>query len=189
MAKQEKRVARKDYPADGIARGDTYYFAQIKTGARSSQTIRSKTPIPESRLTTSPFKSGWLAAQEDWEASDKGGDAIRAASEAIRALGEEAESAYENLPENFQNGQTGELLQARSEKATEVADELDNLADRMDETEAPDEVEEPDPDDDGEVDEAAQSAWDEYETALEEYQSEVDAIIDEVDGQLGDMPE
>jgi len=53
MAKTFHRKAAKDYPNEGISKGDMYWYAKIKTGQRSSRVIRSLTPIPMS-------KRGWM---------------------------------------------------------------------------------------------------------------------------------
>lgn len=189
MAKQEQRTARKDYPDAGIRKGDTYYFAQIKTGQRSSKTIRSLKPIPQSQLTTSPFKSSWYGVQEAWEESGKDGEAMREAATAIRELGEEAQSGFDNMPEGLQQGETGQMLENRANESERIATELEELADRFDELEEPDEVEQPEEGDDGMVDTVAQGLWEEYEAALEEYESDKEGIIDEADGLIGEMPE
>ena len=183
MARQQQRTAAKDYPDHGITKGDQYWFAQIKTGPRSSKIIRSLSRIPESQMTTSPFKSGWYAMQEAWDASDKDGEAICAAAEAIRELGEEARGSFDNMPEGLQQGDTGQMLEARADNCESFADSLDSLVDEWD---ALDEPSEPHyPDDEPE----AEAEREEYEEELETYESECERIRDEADGHIGDMPE
>lgn len=186
MARQEKRTARKDYPDQGIKAGDTYYFAQIKTGPRSSRTIRSLKPIPQSQLTSSPFKSGWFAMQEAWDASDKWIDDLESAIEAIQQLGEEASESFENMPEGLQQGDTGQMLEARRDACEEAVSALEEIKYRLEELEVPEEPESPDTED---GDEAYEIAMDEYKDACDDYTSELETAVEEADGIIGDMPE
>jgi len=194
MAKVEVRKARKDYPREGIKAGDTYYYTKLKL-QRGGMVKRSKTPFKPSQLTNSPFKSGWLAVQEDWEESDKGGEAIRAAAEALTSLGEEARSSFGNMPEGLQQGDTGQQLEARADACENAASELESLADEFKALEEPDEEPvEPldDLDDDLENDEAREtydSDMEQWQAAKDEYESEVERIADEADSLIGDMPE
>ena len=177
MARVHYRKARKDYPDHGIKAGDMYYTAKIKTGPRSSRTIRQLAPIKQSQLTTSAFKSGWYAAQEALDGAFSIDDA-RSVAEEIRALGEEAETAFENMPEGFQQADTGQLLEARRDAAYECADAIETACDDWESAEEP---QEPDYDDD--------EAVEEYEDALQEFeQVEADAM-DAIRDAVGDMPE
>lgn len=197
MPRVEKRVARKDYAREGIKAGDTYYYTKIKL-QRGGMVMRSLTPFKPSQLTQSPFKSGWLAMQEAWEASDKDGAAITEAAEAIRSLGEEARGSFDNMPEGLQQGDTGQMLEARADACDEKADELDGYASEWDDLDDPDDgYEEPveplgDLDSD-EENEAAKEVYDsmveEHEQAVAEYESEKERLTEAADGLIGDMPE
>jgi len=191
MARVIKRKARKDYPANGIAKGDDYFFCQIKTGPRSSRVMRSKTPFKQSQLTTSPFKSGFLAAQEEWDGSDKQPDDMRAAGEAIREIGQECQGSFDNMPEGLQQGETGQLLENRASECERIADELDGFADEFEGLEEPVEPDDV-PDLDGDNADAiteAQEEHDEYQLALAEYDEAEMALIASADEAIGDMPE
>lgn len=201
MPKVEKRVARKDYPQNGIKKGDTYYFTALKL-QRGGQIKRSLTPFKPSQLTNSPFKSGWLAAQEEWDASDKSADDMDSAASAIREIGEEARGSFENMPEGLQQGETGQMLEARADACDEAADGLESLKDELEalddieEFDLP-EVSEPDPaEDDSEAYQQAQDAFDEYteakeahESEVENRESEIERIASEADDLIGNMPE
>ena len=201
MAKVEVRKARKDYPREGIKAGETYYYTKLKL-QRGGQVKRSKAPFKPSQLTNSPFKSGFLAAGEDWEASDKDAEAIRAAGEAIRDVGSEAQGSFDNMPEGLQQGDTGQQLENRANECERIADELDSLADEMEgldvpEEDGPEEPVEPLGDlDSDEENEAAQTAYEEaqnefeeWETAKSEYESEIERIQGEAGDLIGEMPE
>lgn len=190
MARQKQQVARKDYPDQGIKKGDTYWFASVKTG-RGGITIRSLTRIPESRLTTSTFKSAWFSVQEEWESSDKMADDIRTASEALAGLEEETRGSFGNMPERLQEGETGQMLNARAEACENAVSELDRLADELEGLDdLPDEPVEPL--DDLENDEARETYDNDMEMwqqVKDEGEADKDRIRDEVDALIGDMPE
>lgn len=195
MPKVEKRVARKAYEREGIKPGDTYYYTKIKL-QRGGLVMRSLTPFKQSQLTQSPFKSGWLAMQEAWEESDKGADAIQEAANAIRSLGEDAQGAFDNMPEGLQQGDTGQMLEARATACNEAADTLDGLSSEMADLDMPEDFDEEEPPEDDPDDDDGDSTYggweerrDEHETAVSEYESEIERITDEADGLIGDMPE
>lgn len=198
MARIHHRKARKDYPAHGIVKGDMYYTAKIKTGPRSSRVLRSKTPLRQSQMTTSPFKSGYFAMQEAWE-DDKTPDqeTIRAAGETCRELAEAANESYENMPESLQEGDTGQMLYERAEQCESKADDLEQLADEyegLEEPTEPESMDEPEGDEDSNPEAWAKfeewmSEQDDYQTALSEYSDEQERIIAEAADLIGDMPE
>ena len=186
MPKVEKRVARKDYPESGIAKGDTYYFTKMKTGPRSSRTMRSKTPFKASQLTSSAFKSAYLAAQEAWDDGDKDADAMRSAAEAIREAGQEAQNAFDNMPEGLQQGDTGQMLEERANYCESAADSLEGLADELDGLEEP---EEPEGYDEDIAPEDKSDEWIEYEESRDDFIDARERIMSEADELIGDMPE
>lgn len=207
MPRVEKRTARKDYPKSGIKKGDVYYYTKLKL-QRGGIEKRSLTPFKPSQLTNSPFKGGFYAAQEGWEASEKSAEDIRAAAEAIRDLGTEAQGSFDNMPEGLQQGDTGQTLEARATACEEKADELEGLADELEGLEDPsegwEEPEEPiepldDLDDEDEY-EALKATYEElcddratliaeHEEAVSEYESEIERIQGEADDLINDMPE
>jgi uncharacterized protein YukE len=131
MAKAVLKKAAKDYPESGINKGDNYYFAQIKTGPRSSRTIRSRNPIPRSQLTTSSFKSQLYDIEDTAfyavsEASD-----LRDIAERVRELGQEAQESLDNMPEGLQQGDTGQLLEERVNAMDGWADDIESTADEL----------------------------------------------------------
>ena len=168
MAKIEERTARKDYPANGIKKGDRYFFVAVKTGPRSSRTIRSLTRPKRWELTGSEFYS------ELWQIEDEGFDGIEDASalkdvaERIRELGEAQQEKFDNMPEGLQQGDTGQMLEQRAENCSSWADDIENTADELES-----ELEEFD---------AAIEPWKEHQIALKGWE---DADEDE----RGDEPE
>lgn len=207
MPRVHVRKAAKDYPREGIKKGDTYFYTKLKL-QRGGIEKRSLKPFKPSELTTSPFKGGYLAVQEGWDASEKTVDDLRAAAEAIRDLGTEAQGSFDNMPEGLQQGDTGQMLEARASACEEKAGELDSLADELEGLEDPaddwTEPEEPvEPLDDlensdeyealkatyDELVEARDTLISEHDEAVSEYESEVERITSEADGLTSDMPE
>ncbi len=198
MAKIFHRKARKDYPDQGIEKGDMYYTAKIKTGPRSSRVLRSKTPLRPSQMTTSPFKSGYHAMMEAWEADKEPDEStIRDAAEACRELAEAASESYENMPEGLQQGDTGQMLETRRDECESKADDLEGFADEYESLEVPEEpdaMDEPTGDENSnpagwEAYEEWQSLHDDYQTLLAEYDEEKQRITAEAGDLIGDMPE
>lgn len=183
MPRVEKRVARKDYPNQGISKGDTYYYTKIKQ-QRGGIELRSLKPFKPSQLTTSPFKGAWLGMIEDWEASDKDADAMRAAKDAADSIADEERGKFDNLPQGLQESETGEKLDARATAAEELSSELDNLIDELEGLEEPVE-----PLGDLETDEENESAQTDYEEAMSEYESEKERIVGEADDLIQNMPD
>lgn len=153
MARAMQRKAAKDYPQHGIKKGDTYWFAQIKTGPRSSRTLRQIAPFKRSQLTTSDYQ-GQLY---DWE-DDKGNlgemDGAQDLADRIRALGEEQQEKLDNMPEGLQSGSSGELLQERADACAQAAEEIEEVISDWESSQ------DPDNEDDTDEDEFVSRIWD-----------------------------
>lgn len=174
MARPEHRKAAKDYPEHGIAKGDQYWFVQIKTGPRSSRTLRQKTPFRRSQLTSSDY----LAQLYDWEdAKSDISDMSEAEglAETIRELGREQQDKYDNMPEGLQQGDTGQMIEARATACETAADEIDTIISEW---------------------EDARSTWEDeiaqYKLDLEAYREQerkIEAEEDRSEDEGGDEPE
>lgn len=146
MPRVHRRTARKDYPANGIVRGDVYYTWKF----RNCPVSRSLTaPLPE-QLTRSAFQQEWIPLNREVANFNGSADELKELAERARTLGEEQEERRGNMPDSLQNSPTAELLSERGCECEELADELDGLAGRLEEPEG----EEPD----GIVDEVQQAA-------------------------------
>ncbi len=131
MAKIQERKAAKDYPANGIKKGDTYFFVAIKTGPRSSRTIRSLVRPKRYELTTSAFKGAlWRIEDEGFNEIDDP-EGLRGVAEEIRDLGGEQQESFDNMPEGLQQGDTGQLLEERATGCEEWADAIEQAADDL----------------------------------------------------------
>lgn len=131
MARVHHRKAAKDYPAQGIAKGDMYYYAKIKTGPRSSRELRSKTPFKRSQLTVSEFKATLFDIEDDLAAITSIDD-IPDIAERLRSLAQDQEERLENMPEGLREGDTGQMLTERKDACETAADELDDIHSRGD---------------------------------------------------------
>ena len=64
MPRVHTQKARKDYPKEGIKKGDMYYKWSIKTGPASGINYRSLTLPKPSQLTGSSFMQEYYSIQE-----------------------------------------------------------------------------------------------------------------------------
>ena len=132
MARVYKRKARKDYPKDGIKKGDEYYIVSLKTGPRSSRTLRSLRPFRRSQLTTSEYLSTLYDIEDDLQSFTL----VEELSDIVdrwRPLAEETQGKFDNMPEGLQQSETGQLLEERIQSCENAADELESLLDDWDE--------------------------------------------------------
>jgi hypothetical protein len=205
MPRVTQRKARKDYPIEGIKKGDLYFYTALKL-QRGGIVKRSLTPFKQSQLTNSPFKSGWYSTQEAWDASDRNSGDMTETAEAFREIGAECQNSFDSMPEGLQQGDTGQLLGNRAEESERIADELDELATEFDALEEPDQPNETfDPSQyDADVaemegEEAAEfllereTEYDElmsdYQGLFDEFESEQERLRGEADDLAGEMPE
>ena len=124
MPRVHRRVAAKDYPGDGIAKGQTYWTWRMRT-ARSGITRRSATPPKPEQLTTSEYAQTWLPLNREVGAFAGEPDDLEELIERARALGEEQHERLENMPEGLQTGPAGELLSERASECEALADALE----------------------------------------------------------------
>jgi hypothetical protein len=134
MARVHHRKARKDYPEKGIKKGDMYYFAQIKTGPRSSRTIRQLEPIKQSQLTSSDFLSQLYGIEEGFDEivhDESAVEALNDAATTLRDLGQEQQDKFDNMPDGLQQGDTGQMLEERANNCEQWADEIEQIASNL----------------------------------------------------------
>lgn len=128
MARPVQRKANKDYPQNGIKKGDTYWYVKIKQ-QRGGIVKRSLTPFKRSQLTTSDF----LGQLYDWQdelgnLSDM--DSAQGLADTIRELGEEQQGKFDNMPEGLQQGDTGQMVEARAQACEAAAGEIEEIISR-----------------------------------------------------------
>lgn len=129
MPRVTKRKARKDYPNNGIKKGDEYYYWKIKL-AYGGIVNRSKTyPTP------SQLNHGFAGLVGEIENSLQAADdaeGLRTVAEEIRELGQEQQEKFDNMPEGLQQGDTGQLLEERAQQCEEWADTIISACDEYD---------------------------------------------------------
>jgi hypothetical protein len=130
MPKVVQRRAAKDYPNNGIKKGDQYFYWKIKTGPASGIVRRSLTrPTPSQLNTGFAGEVGELEVSLD-AAEDVEG--VRSVIEEIRTLGEEQQGKFDNMPEGLQQGDTGQLLEERASQCEEWASAIESACDEYD---------------------------------------------------------
>jgi hypothetical protein len=126
MPRVRTQRANKDYKAEGIKKGQTYYKWQFRYGP----VIRSATYPRPSQLTQSEYLSQAYSLEEqvgDLDTSDPENvaDELQNVADEIRSLGEEQQGKRDNMPDQLQDSETGELLQSRADACDTLADELE----------------------------------------------------------------
>lgn len=152
MSRKVRHVKRalKDYPENGISKGQGYYWWYAPRSSRKvrARKVRSRTPPRRSQLTSSEFLS------DIWEAEDRLGEAavgvnsqeslkdfaeeLEYVASDLRTLAQEQEDKLGNLPDSLQESETGTLLRDRQENCERIADELDQLASELQSSDAGD---------------------------------------------------
>lgn len=178
------KKAQKDYPEHDIKKGESYWWWKFRFGGKHF----SKTAPKASQLTQSGFLQTLYGIQERIEEVDTNEDLdsflsdIRSELESLR---DECQSSLDNMPDHLQeSSSSGELLTNRIEALDSFIDELDGINTDLgaDEDSIRADVEEENPKDDGEDEEAYKARIDElFETALEEETDEKkQEIIEEI---------
>lgn len=131
------KKARRDYEENNIKKGDSYYHWSFRHGGIR----RSKTYPKPSQLTQSEFLSAMYDLQEQLheatttfsKASGIKSDfddfisSLQEIAEGVREQGEECSSRRDNMPEQLQDSDSGQLLESRSEQCEEIANELETF--------------------------------------------------------------
>lgn len=131
MARVYHRKAMKDYPQYKIAKGEMYYYTKIKTGPRSSKTMRSKTPFKPSQLTSSDFLQRLYSVDEMLGEGFADKEALVSTLEdaisQLEELRDEQQEKLDNMPDGLRDGDTGNLLQERYDALDSYISELEDV--------------------------------------------------------------
>lgn len=116
--------ARKDYPEDGISKGDTYYWWKFNfTKIR----IKSKTYPKRSQLTRSPYLSSAYSIDDNIQALEDP-EGLSGITDEIEGLKDEAQEALDNMPEHLQEtSESGQTLQQYVDDLDGWYQELDTI--------------------------------------------------------------
>lgn len=136
------KKARKAKPKHGIKVGDSYFWWKTRMKGMKAGTMHySKTRPRPSQLTMSEYFGTAYAIQENIEDACENvetkedvqmlAETFRESAEQVRELGEQQEEKFNNMPEGLQQGDTGQLLEQRSQQCQTVADELEAAGDSL----------------------------------------------------------
>ena len=122
------KKAQKDYPEQGIKKGESYYWWKFRFGGKHY----SKTMPKRSQLTQSSFL-GQVWEVED-EMSSYSPDELSSVDsdladfkERLQEAADESQNSLDNMPEGLQQGDTGEMLQNRVDEIESMISELDSI--------------------------------------------------------------
>lgn len=128
MARIEQRTARKDYPAQGIKRGDVYF--KWTMGFRGP-VMRSKTRPTRAQTEANEDKSAVYAAYDGFSpATDASAEDV--ASD-IQSIIDELETVVSNMEGKLENmgslsqGDTGQTIEQNKDAIDSAKDELDTI--------------------------------------------------------------
>lgn len=120
------KKARKPIKDAGIKKGDSYYWWKFRYGGK----FISKNPPKPSQLINSPFLRTIAEIEErigDLTTADDMESAISDIKDDIESLKDQTQDSLDNMPEGLQQGDTGQMLEARIESLDEMIDELENI--------------------------------------------------------------
>ena len=132
MAKVSTQIAAKDYPDQGIKKGDTYYSW---TPGFRGRLQRSLTPPRQSQLTGNDKLSRVYSISEDIgdqaAKCDNLADLASLLETAASDLGDiidEYRESFDNMPEGLQQGDVGQQLESNADELDGWKDELEEAA-------------------------------------------------------------
>ena len=128
------KSARKPIPRYNIEVGDSYYHWSFMVGGRGGPKICSKTPPTRSQLTNSDYLKQLYEIYDNGIPGCADADDLRQCAEELRGLGDEQEEKFNNMPDGLQQGDTGQMLEERASGCQSAADEIDNIADTLEQT-------------------------------------------------------
>ena len=126
MPKVYTHKAGKDYPAQGIKKGDTYYEWVFYR----QRPIKSRTYPTRAQLTQNDVLQTVYSAYDDNLDIGHSSDL----DDIISSLEDAASSArekYDNLPEGFQQGEQGQLLETQADNIDTAVSEIEDLKSEM----------------------------------------------------------
>lgn len=126
MARVKTRVASKDYPSEGIKKGDTYYTWTLYRQPKR----RSLTYPKRSLLTSSAPLATFYDAFDDLPAEPTAND-VRDVAEALGDARDEFQEQYDNLPDSFQQGERGQNIESAISAIEDAIASLESLADEV----------------------------------------------------------
>lgn len=179
----------KSQPADETdtlfcKKGDTYFAWGMMIGGRGVQR-KSLTRPTRSQLTNSDFLGQIYDLEDNADFSGESPEDLQAVRDdlvsSLESLADEQDDKYSNMPDGLQQGDTGQLIEARAESCRNIASEFEGIDldyEEPDEDELREELKEEDPDADDQT----------IDVRLEDRKAEKLAEwIDEKRGELQDV--
>ena len=138
------KKARKHHRRFGVKKGQEYWWWKRRApGQRVGfKVVSPKKPKP-SQVEGNPYRATILEFQERCEA-DPTADTLREVAAELEELAEEQEEKRRNMPNQLQDSDAGQMLEARAAACRSLASELETAASEIEDLEMAD-----DPDGDG----------------------------------------
>ena len=144
MPRVNTQKANKDYPEQGIKKGDTYYSWAFRYGGK----YKSKTPPKASQLTQSKMSGAYAAGEELSDAIDAAttpqdiADALNQCAEDVRSVAEEYRESADNIREKFSESPTIDDCEEKADTLEGWADSLEGDASEVESLSASDYIDE-----------------------------------------------
>lgn len=133
-----KKRAAKNYPAQGIKKGDEYYSWKFYRGRK----IISKTPPKQSQLTQRADYSALREAQEaadeiEWEAGrrERMIEQVSDVISQLEAARDASQEKYDNMPEQWQGADMGQNAENFCSECDEAISELESIKSQLEDEE------------------------------------------------------
>lgn len=150
MPRVKSQIARRDYPAQGIKKGERYYSWKFYRGRKRM----SKTPPKQSELTQREDYGHLRSAQEIIEELEWGGEkpewretlaaGIADAITELEAARDASQDKYDNMPEQWQGADMGQNAENFCSECDDAISELESIkSDLENEDTAFDEIDDP----------------------------------------------
>src|SRR5437870_694874 len=129
MPRVTQVTAAKDYPEKGIKKGEKCYVWRVRL-QRGGVDCRSKTYPRPSQLNYGFTGQLGDIVEDMGKCTDV--DDLRSIGEQLKELGEQCQESFDNMPEGLQQGDTGQLLEERSDGLSSWADAVEEACDEYD---------------------------------------------------------
>lgn len=135
MPKVTTQKASRDYPDYGIKKGDMYYawsfFRQPRQISKTAPKPSQLTQREELRLM---LEAQEAAAELKWEEGEREFliDQVSAIVDLLNEARDAAQDKYDNMPENFQQGEHGQFLETFVSECDDAIGELEEIGSDLD---------------------------------------------------------
>lgn len=117
--------AQKDYPDQGIKKGEPYYWWKFRYGGkRFSKTFPKPSQLTQSDYLSRVYEWQERAAPSEYSDLEPTIEELKGELEELR---DECDEKFNNMPDALQQGDTGQLLESRRDSLDDAIGALENI--------------------------------------------------------------